>query len=188
MPGDTANLCIGQGELKVTPLQMAVVTAAIANGGRVLEPRLVDRIEPPDPYSGEDPICFPSGQIRTQLQLEPKHLELVRHAMELDVTHRDAAGRLDGTGRRAAVEGLQICGKTGTAQVKQGNELKGYITWFVSFAPFDAPRYVVVVMVEAGLSGSGALTCAPVAREIYEAILKREQHPPTRPKPSLALQ
>jgi penicillin-binding protein 2 len=177
MPGDTANLCIGQGELLVTPLQMAVMAAAIANGGKVLEPRLVDRIEPPDPAAGGETVRFPSGQIRTDLKLNPRNLEVVRNAMLLDVTHRDEKGRLDGSGRRAAVEGMQVCGKTGTAQVMEGNKLKEYITWFVSFAPFNAPRYAVVVVIEGG--NSGGRTCAPVAHGIYEAIVKRE-HPSRR--------
>ncbi len=173
MPGDTANLCIGQGELWVTPLQMAVLTAAIANGGRVLEPRVVDRIEPQGYDVGQGVIQFPSGQIRGELRVSPNNLQLVRSAMLLDVVHRDATGRPDGTGRRAAVEGMQICGKTGTAQVMEGRTLKEYITWFVSFAPFEAPRYAVVVVVEGG--ASGASTCAPVAHDIYAAILKRQQ-------------
>ena len=58
--GDTANICIGQGEIAVTPLQIAVMTAALANGGKVLWPRLVDRIESPDPTSGEPPEVFPA--------------------------------------------------------------------------------------------------------------------------------
>ena len=184
MPGDTANLCIGQGELLVTPLQMAVMTAAIANGGKVLEPRVVDRIEPQEPGDGRAVVRFPSGQIRADLRANPRNLEVVRNAMLLDVEHRDANGRLDGTGRRAAVEGMRICGKTGTAQVMQGRKLKEYITWFVSFAPFESPRYAVVVVVEGGSSGSG--TCAPVAHDIYEAILKREQPAPAPSSGSLA--
>jgi penicillin-binding protein 2 len=175
MPGDTANLCIGQGELRVTPLQMAVMTAAVANGGKVLEPRVVDRIEPPDPGVGGEVIRFPQGQFRQALRVSPRNLEIVRNAMRKDVEERDETGRW-GTGHAAAVEGLRVCGKTGTAQLKQGNTTN-HITWFVSFAPFDAPRYTVVVMVEGGASGS--LTCAPVAQRIYEAIVKRE-HPPAK--------
>lgn len=183
MGGDTANLCIGQGELLVTPLQMAVMTAAIANGGQVLEPRLVSRIEPQEAGMNADVIRFPSGQIRTQLRLNPKNLEIVQHAMLLDVVHKDPAGRLDGTGRRAAVEGMQVCGKTGTAQVMEGRKLKEYITWFVSYAPFDSPRYAVVVVIEGGVSGSA--TCAPVAHDIYEALLKKEQRQPAGTSGSL---
>jgi penicillin-binding protein 2 len=167
MPGDTANLCIGQGELRVTPLQIAVMTAAIANGGRILEPRVVDRIEPGDPDSDGEVIRFASGQIRSELKVDPKHLELVRRAMFLDVAHPD------GTGRKAAVDGMQVCAKTGTAQMMEGGSLKEYITWFASFAPYEKPRYVVVAVIEGG--DSGGTTCAPVAQDIYTAILQREQ-------------
>lgn len=173
MSGDTANLCIGQGELLVTPLQMAVMTAAIANGGQVLEPRLVDRIEPQNPIDARKTIRFPGHQVRRQLKLDSRNLEIVRHAMLLDVVHTNASGRLDGTGRLAAVPGMDVCGKTGTAQIMEGNRLKEYVTWFASFAPFDSPRYAVVVVIEGGSSGGG--TCAPVVHDIYEAIQKREQ-------------
>jgi penicillin-binding protein 2 len=167
MPGDTANLCIGQGDILVTPLQMAVMTAAVANRGSVLVPRLVDRIEPQDPEGPEQTVRFAPGQVRRDLGVSQSTLEIVRKAMLLDVDH------MDGTGRSAAVEGLSVCGKTGTAQVMEGGALKEYVTWFVSFAPYDQPRYVVVVVVEGGQSGGS--TCAPVAREIYQAILRRER-------------
>jgi cell division protein FtsI/penicillin-binding protein 2 len=75
----------------------------------------------------------------------------------------------EGTGKGAAVPGLRIGGKTGTAQVTDfRNRLVDHITWFVSFAPFEAPRYVVVVMVESGASGGG--TCAPIAQKVYRAL------------------
>jgi penicillin-binding protein 2 len=163
VPGDTANLCIGQGRIDVTPLQMAVMTAAIANGGQVLWPRLVDRIEPADPHSGEPVVAYPAGRVRDELGVRPRTLELIREAMLADV--EDA----EGTGKGAAVPGLRIGGKTGTAQVTDfRNRLVDHITWFVSFAPFEAPRYVVVVMVESGASGGG--TCAPIAQKVYRAL------------------
>ena len=83
----------------------------------------------------------------------------------------------EGTGTRAFVPGMRICAKTGTAQIKQGNRIVGHTTWFASFAPFQDPRYAVVVMIEDGTSGGA--TCAPVAQQIYLALQKREQ----RPKP-----
>jgi penicillin-binding protein 2 len=168
----------------VTPLQMAVMTAAIANGGNVLEPRVVERIEPTDASTGEAPTRFPTGQIRNRLQVDPRNLEIIRNAMLQDVVHKEN-GRSDGTGRRAAVEGMQVCGKTGTAQVLTPGQPKLYITWFISFAPFESPRYAVVVMVESGASGGD--TCAPVAHDIYEAILKRERPGSAKPPASVAL-
>ncbi|MEI7730577.1 MAG: penicillin-binding protein 2 [Verrucomicrobiota bacterium] len=165
--GDTANLCIGQGRLAVNPVQMAVMTAAIANGGTVFWPRLVQRIESADPMGGEaDTKIFPVRR-RGELNVKPQHLQIIREAMLADVEDPD------GTGRQAAVHGLRLGGKTGTAEVKHIDELTGKNTWFVAFAPYENPKYAVVVMVEQGSSGGG--TCAPVARDIFEAILKRSQ-------------
>lgn len=80
---------------------------------------------------------------------------------------------------------MRVCGKTGTAQNKHNGEID-HTTWFLSFAPYESPRYAVVVMVETGRGGSGGGTCAPVAKLIYEAIVAREQmngnHAPTMAK------
>ncbi|MBL9126411.1 MAG: hypothetical protein JNL97_02130, partial [Verrucomicrobiales bacterium] len=159
--GDTALLSIGQGALAVTPLQMAVMTAAVANGGKVLEPRLVLGFA----GHGEEPPTSVEPKIVGDLGVEPRHLARIREAMLADVEE-------DGTGREAAIPGLRVCGKTGTAEVKQGRVLVDKITWFVAFAPFESPRYAVVVVVESG--GSGGRTCAPVARQIFQAIQQRE--------------
>lgn len=167
--GDTANLSIGQGRIAVSPLQMAVVTSAIVNGGKLLWPRLVDRIEPMDPASSRAPRHLPRGRVRGELNVNPRNLEIIRQAMIADVE----AG--DGTGRRSAVPGLVIGGKTGTAENKRGRMLISKTTWFVSWAatsPQSPAQYVVVVMVEKGASGS--LTCAPVAQKIYQEIKRRE--------------
>ena len=166
--GDTANLCLGQGQLDVTPIQMAVVTAAIANGGRVLRPRLVDRLEPPDPTMGGQTNYFPAAQVRDDLGVNPRNLEILREAMLADVEDPD------GTGVKAAVPGMRICGKTGTAQVQNARgALVDHITWFISFAPYEKPRYAVVAMVEGGSSGGG--TCAPIVQKIYTDILDQER-------------
>jgi penicillin-binding protein 2 len=166
--GDTANFCIGQGAIVVTPLQMAVAYAAIANGGSVLVPRLVERIEPQDPASGESATNFPAGVIRDQLGVRPRSLKILHDAMLAETEEPE------GTGHPAAVAGLRICGKTGTAQVmNERNEVIDHTTWFASFAPYEHPRYAVVVMVQGGSSGGG--TCAPIAHDIYEAILKNEK-------------
>lgn len=161
--GETANFCIGQGSIDVTPLQMAIMTAAIANGGKVLWPRLVDRIEPQDSNTGEGVVTNAHTRIRNDLGVNPRNLEIIREAMLADVEDRE------GTGRAAAVPGMRICGKTGTAQVTNSrNQVVDHITWFVSFAPYENPRYVVVAMVESGLSGGG--TCGPIAQKIYRAL------------------
>jgi cell division protein FtsI/penicillin-binding protein 2 len=79
------------------------------------------------------------------------------------------------------VNGFQICGKTGTAQVQDtSNHLIGYNFWFASFAPYENPKYAVVVMVESQDSGSGGTVCAPIAHDIYETILKKENPPAPR--------
>jgi penicillin-binding protein 2 len=164
--GDSANICIGQGEMAVTPMQMAVAYAAIANGGKVLAPRLVERIEPPDSGTGEAPTIFPSGVVRDTLGVHPRSLKILRDAM--------LAETVEGTGQPAQVPGLQICGKTGTAEVMNEHNVKiDRTTWFASFAPYENPRYAVVVMVESGTFGGP--TCAPIAHDIYEAILKAEK-------------
>ena len=163
--GDSANICIGQGRMAVTPIQMAVAYAAIANVGTVLWPRLVERIEPQDPASSEAPTVFPSGVVRDELDVHPRNLKILRDAM--------LAETQEGTGQAAQVPCLQICGKTGTAQVMNSqNQEIDRTTWFASFAPYENPRYAVVVMME-GRTFWGA-TCASIAHDIYEEILKRE--------------
>jgi penicillin-binding protein 2 len=169
--GNTANLSIGQGETTVTPLQVAVMMSAIANGGNVYWPRVVTRIEPQALLSFEPPIVFPSGRLRDTLRVSEKNLKVIHAAMLADV--EDA----EGTGRRAAVSGMRICAKTGTAQKTRGRTQIGKTVWFASFAPFENPRYAVVAMVDDD-TGSGGDTCAPIAHVVYLALQKREQ---TRP-------
>jgi peptidoglycan glycosyltransferase len=82
----------------------------------------------------------------------------------------------EGTGRAAQVPGLRICGKTGTAQVQDSaNRVTGWNYWFASFAPYENPRYAVVVLVQSENRGSGGIVCAPIAKDIYEAILENER-------------
>ncbi|HKW28679.1 MAG TPA: penicillin-binding transpeptidase domain-containing protein [Verrucomicrobiae bacterium] len=162
--GDSANICIGQGEMAVTPMQMAVAYAAIANGGTILWPRLVERIEPQDPASGEAVINYPTAVVRDHLGVNARNLKILRDAM--------LAETQEGTGQAAQVPGLQICGKTGTAQVMNSrNQEIDRTTWFASFAPYENPRYAVVVMME-GRTFWGA-TCAAIAHDIYGEIVKK---------------
>ncbi len=173
--GDTANICIGQGLVDVTPLQMTVLAAALANGGYVLWPRLVDRLEPQDPVSNEPPTVFPKGRVRDTLGVSPRSLKIVRDAMLKDVEERGSTAYGAFNGPNGPLLPLRVCSKTGTAQ----NEVNGLVdptiatTWFLSFAPYENPRYAVVVMIEGGRSGGD--TCAPIGRKIYEGILERER-------------
>jgi penicillin-binding protein 2 len=172
--GNTANLCIGQDPVLVTPLQVAVMTAAIANGGHVLWPRFVDRIEPQDPTLAERQIVFPLAQVRDELNVSDRSLTLLHDAMLADTEDPEGTGKH--VRDHAALPGLRICGKTGTAQVQDENNAKtGQTTWFASFAPYENPRYAVVVMVENG--ESGGKTCSPVAGPIYQAILQSAKEP-----------
>ncbi|HEX4646384.1 MAG TPA: penicillin-binding transpeptidase domain-containing protein [Verrucomicrobiae bacterium] len=173
--GDTANLSIGQGEIDVTPIQMAVMTAAVANGGKVLQPRLVARVDYPD--SGEPGETFAEGTVRDNMGVSQRSLGIVRDAMLQDVESPE------GTGHEAAVPGLRIAGKTGTAEVERLGRIdkSAKDTWFVSFAPYENPRYVVVAAVEGG--ASGGKTCVPIAHKVYLALQLREQQHDKKVKP-----
>jgi penicillin-binding protein 2 len=169
--GDTANICIGQGRMAVTPLQMAIMASALANGGRVFWPRLVERIESQDPTSMEAPTVFEKARVRDELDVRARNLKVLREAMLADTEDKE------GTAYKAFSEyyrtgaKMRVCGKTGTAEVTDARNRKiGKNTWFISFAPYNAPRYAVVVLVEGGQFGGS--TCAPVACDIYEAIQK----------------
>ena len=140
-PGDTINYSIGQGYLLLTPLQIARVYAAIANGGRLVHPFLCDR-------AYREPIGLPVG--RDKLATVQKGLEYVVRK---------------GTGARAGQFGVTIAGKTGTAQNAHGDDH----ALFAGYAPADAPRFVAVAVVEAGKHGSSV--ASPIVGEILAHIL-----------------
>jgi penicillin-binding protein 2 len=156
--GDTCNLSIGQGALLVSPLQMAVTTAALANGGIVYPPNLL-RSLPPDrdgPGIGADPA---HGR---RLAISPAHLREVREGM------REVVMAPDGTGRRARVPGSEVAGKTGTAEYGRKDEGKKR-GWMIAFAPFEAPRFAVAMMVED--ADSGGTTVAPRMQFLLSTLL-----------------
>jgi penicillin-binding protein 2 len=167
--GDSANICFGQGEMAITPMQMTIAYCALANGGKVLYPRLVDRIESQDSVPDEMDTNFPAGVVRDELRVHPRSLNILYDAMLSET--EDA----EGTGKQAVVPGLRICGKTGTAQVKdEHGHLTGWDYWFASFAPYENPRYAVIVMVQSDHGGSGGSVCAPIAHDVYEVITKKQ--------------
>lgn len=173
--GDTANLCIGQGYIDVTPLQMCVVASALANGGKVLWPRMVASVIPQDPLSDGKPIVFPKGRVRDTIGVRASTLRMLHEAMLDDTENPEGTAYQAFRGSPLNTQ-LRVCGKTGTAQNEENGTIT-HTTWFLSFAPYEHPHYAVVVMVEHGSSGGG--TCAPIARAVYEAILKIETSSPT---------
>jgi penicillin-binding protein 2 len=170
--GDTANLAIGQGEIAITPVQVAAMTAAVANRGTLFKPRLVSKIVPQESAENSTIQEFPKGIVREQIKISPRTWNILQEAMLADVDDPE------GSGRNARLPGMRICGKTGTAQLKINGRID-HITWFASYAPYGSPRYAVVVMVESGISGG--VSCAPIAREIYRALLSQEQARPVHP-------
>lgn len=159
--GSTLNFAIGQEVVEATPIQMAVLTAAIANGGRLLQPRVVREIR-----DAQGSVVVPfQTVVRGQLPIDPENLAALREGMRQAVEY--------GTATRAQVRGHTVAGKTGTPEVGTVRDRDGKLrthSWFLGFAPFEAPQIAVVVYIQAG-SGSG--TAAPVAQEILDFYFRR---------------
>lgn len=148
--GDTYNLSIGQGDLLVTPLQIAAMTAAVANGGTLNQPHVVKELI--DPVSGErTPVK--ADPVRTDLA-DPYTLAVVRQGMRECVQY--------GSCRQLSGLPFMVSGKTGTAQ---WNSAKPNHAWFTSFAPSEKPQISVTVLVEEG--GEGSSISVPIANEFY---------------------
>lgn len=171
--GETLSVAIGQGFDLTTPLQLALMTATVANGGTLYRPGLVEMVRDPDGHVVEQFV----PQVVDRLEGQGRNLQLVRKGLIGAVNGRH------GTGRRARLQDMDIivAGKTGTAQVvrlKQYKHLKEEDipykyrdhAWFTCFAPAENPEIAVTVLVEHGLhGGSGA---APVAKRVLEAYFK----------------
>jgi penicillin-binding protein A len=153
---DVGRMGIGQDKLRVTPLQMAEVAAAVANGGRLMVPHLTDR------------IVDPEG--RTVETVKPRvQVTVMKPSTAAEVTEMMEAVVREGTGTPAQIPGVQVAGKTGTAETQFGSALNN--VWFIAFAPARAPRIAVAVTVEK-VPGYGATYAAPVAKQVMEALLK----------------
>jgi penicillin-binding protein 2 len=159
-PGETVNMSIGQGQLLVTPMQVARFMSAIANGGVLWKPRIVQRIERPE----RGVVWSDAGTVNGHVELNPAVWAFLRQSMWAVVNTPN------GTGAAARIPGLDIVGKTGTAQtIANSRSDKGQDhAWFASFAPARDPEVVIVVLVERG--GHGGSVAAPIARQIYNAI------------------
>ncbi|MFA6043130.1 MAG: penicillin-binding protein 2 [Patescibacteria group bacterium] len=154
--GDTYHFAIGQGDLLVTPLQMALAISAIANGGTLYKPHVLSSFQSAD---GHTTSAFRPTALR-QTTASPDAVQTVREAMRQAVTN--------GSARRLQSLGVAAGGKTGTAQF--GNEGKTH-GWFVGFAPYDHPTIAIAVIVEAG--GEGHATALPIAEAGLKAWLAK---------------
>ncbi len=157
--GETISVAIGQGALLTTPLQVATMVAAVANGGRLVTPHMVADAPVPAPR----PIDLPPGV-----------LEPIRRGLWRVVNDQ-------GTGASARVPGLEIAGKTGTVQVVSHEAYQDTSTlpwerrnhaWFASYAPAAAPELVIIVFIEHG--GQGSRVAAPIAKLLYERFFESD--------------
>jgi penicillin-binding protein A len=153
---DPGRLAFGQERLQVTPLQMAMVAATIANHGVQMKPQLIERILSPGGHTishlKPDRLATPIKRVTA---------DQVARMMELAVQ--------GGTGTSAQIPGIRVAGKTGTAETGRANI---NTTWFTAFAPVEAPKIAIAVVVENQAGGFGGTVAAPIARQVMEALLR----------------
>ncbi|HSP76611.1 MAG TPA: penicillin-binding protein 2 [Cryobacterium sp.] len=157
----TALSAFGQTDVRATALQMAMVSAAIANGGQLMTPNLVDKVTAPN----LSPIQV----------FEPEAMERVMSAeTAATLTQMMVNGVQDGAASNARIGGVNVAGKTGTAE---NAEDEPYTLWFTGFAPAEDPGYAITVLVEdgggLGQTGYGNLLAAPIAKQVLEAVLNK---------------
>lgn len=146
---DVGRMAIGQDKLLATPLQMATVAQTIANGGVRMEPRLVERIRDPDGRTIDEPLPEEAGRVISE-----------ESAAALTAMMRNVVR--EGTGTAAALEGVEVAGKTGTAEVGDGSDN----LWFIGFTE----NVAVAAMLERVQGGSGGEVAAPIARQVLQAL------------------
>jgi penicillin-binding protein 2 len=162
-PGDTVVMAIGQGYVLLTPLRAAVYMAAIANGGTLYTPHVVNRIVSPLGDLVERFAPAPAGHI----DVSERNLALVQEGLKKVVNSNF------GTGQKARLEGVAIAGKTGTVQVGP-EEMRVNHSWFVGYAPCDQPRVVIAVLLEH--KESGGFFAAPAAKKVFAAHFGVEEN------------
>ena len=178
--GETISVSIGQGQVSVTPVSMAVYAATLANGGTRVTPHLIKAMD-----DGTGLKALPEPPPQSTIEVTPEKLEAIRQGMWGVVNG-------GGTGGRARIEGKDVCGKTGTAQVisntgrvaaQAKNKNVDYRDngWFVFFAPRDNPRIAGVVFLEHGIHGPNA---ASLARHIMATFFAKEDGKPLPPAPT----
>ncbi|MGH2905518.1 MAG: peptidoglycan D,D-transpeptidase FtsI family protein [Solirubrobacterales bacterium] len=154
-PVDLARVAIGQERLKVTPIQMAEVASTVANGGVRVAPRIAHTFE--DRY----------GRVKKTIGTTTvRRVMSEQTAKELNVMMRDVVE--EGTGNPANIAGLNLAGKTGTAEVPGGNQ-----AWFIGFAPAEKPRYAIAVTIEK-TDGFGGTVAAPIAASVLKDLLQKD--------------
>jgi penicillin-binding protein 2 len=162
--GDTLQAAIGQGFDLVTPLQLANVTAAVANGGTLYKPQVVQQIIKND--GGTIVRDFKPEVLRT-VPVSAENLAYIRQGM------RDAVSGVHGTAKKTDLKGVQVAGKTGTAEFGEplpGLGVRAANAWFVAFAPYDKPEIAVVVLIKGEAATlEGSTFAVPVARDILKA-------------------
>jgi penicillin-binding protein A len=153
---DPGRLAFGQERLQVTPLQMAMVASTIANRGVEMKPQLVER------------ITSPGGH--TISHLKPTRLaQPIRRQTAGELAHMMELAVQGGTGTPAQIPGIRVAGKTGTAETGRANI---NTTWFTAFAPVEAPKIAIAVVVENQAGGFGGTVAAPIAKQVMEAALR----------------
>ena len=155
--GDTYHLSIGQGDLLVTPLQLAAAMASLSNGGKLLTPYLADKIIDSD----KNVIKQIEPKVIRENFISTDNLKVIKKGMRQTV--------LDGSARLLSVLKVPVAGKTGTAQVAGQ---KNSNAWFVGFAPDDDPKIVLVILIEN--AGEGSQVAVPAAKEVLEWYFSKQ--------------
>ena len=165
LPGYTVNMSIGQGDMVVTPLQMAVTYAAIANGGAVVQPRLGWELATPGDDDTSETVKMFKERVVTRLPLDDAEIAAIRDGLQDVITGDQGTAVYAFSG--FPTDQYPLAGKTGTAEI---GETGLNDAWFISYGPADSPRYVISVMVQE--AGHGGESAAPIARQIWEGIFE----------------